>query len=62
METKLGICYICAMGLVQDYMCSLVAGGTISESSQSSRLVDTFGPPDGFLSYSETSILPLILP
>ena len=51
MRTKLHICYICrGWDLGPDYVYSLV-GGSVSESPQESKLVDSVGlPPMEFLS------------
>jgi hypothetical protein len=57
METELHICYICARGLLLVCLCSLV-DGSVSESSQRSRLVDSVGLPVEFLSPSGLSIFP----
>ena len=42
METELHVCYICAGGLGPDHVYYLV-GGSVSESSQGSSLVDSVG-------------------
>jgi hypothetical protein len=57
METELHVCYIRAQGLGPVYACSLV-GGSVSESSQGSRFVDSIGLTVEFLSPSGPSILP----
>jgi hypothetical protein len=44
METELHICCKCARNLILAHVCSLV-GGSVSESSQRSRLVDSVDPP-----------------
>ena len=46
MKTELHICYTCAGALGPDHVCSLV-GGSVSDSSQESRLVDSIGLPCG---------------
>lgn len=51
METELHTCCICAGGLVPDHVGSLV-GGSVSESSQGSRLVDSAGFSGGGDSYT----------
>jgi hypothetical protein len=56
---KAVLCYICARGPSQ--VCSLV-GGSVSESSQRSRIVDTVFLPMELPSPSTPSILPLTLP
>ena len=50
METVLHICYICARGLGPAHVYSLI-GGSVYESSQGSRLVDSVGLPMEFLSH-----------
>jgi hypothetical protein len=55
METDVACLYICAEAITSFYLCSLV-GGSVSESSQRSRLVDSVGPPMGFLSLSGPTI------
>jgi hypothetical protein len=60
MKTELPVCYICAWGLFPAPVCPLV-GGSDSESSQESRLVDPVGLPVEFPSLSGPSILPIAL-
>jgi hypothetical protein len=57
MKTELHICYTCAGALGPDHVCSLI-GGSVSDSSQESRLVDSVGLPVGILSPPWPSILP----
>jgi hypothetical protein len=54
-EIKLYICYICARDLHLACICSLV-GGSVSESSQGSRLVGPVVLSVEFLSSSELSV------
>jgi hypothetical protein len=46
MRMELHVCYMCTGGLISAYVCSLV-DGSVSESSQGSRLVDSVGPLRG---------------
>jgi hypothetical protein len=48
MKTELYICYICAGGV--GLACVSLVGGSISESPQVSRLVESIGLPVEFLS------------
>lgn len=60
-QDKAGLCYMCAGDLVPAWVCAFI-GGSVSGSSQGSRLVDTVSFPVGFPFSSGTSILPLTLP
>jgi hypothetical protein len=61
METELDVCFIYALGLTLDGVCSL-AGVLASESYQMTRLFDTADCPVGYLIPSGPSILPATLP
>lgn len=58
MDTELHICCICVRSLVPACVWSLV-GGSVSESSQKYRFVDSVGPPP--VKFPPTSG-PLIVP
>jgi hypothetical protein len=55
------LCYICVMGIRPTHICSLV-GGSVSERSQRSGLVETAGLHIGLPSSSASSSLSLIQP
>jgi hypothetical protein len=61
MEPELHVCCICAGGLCLTHVCSLV-GGSVPESSQGPRLVDSVGLSVLFLFLSGPSILSPALP
>jgi hypothetical protein len=61
MKTKLHICYICVGRPKTNPVCSLV-GGSVSESPQWSRLVDSVGLPVEFLSPSGSPVFPVRVP
>jgi hypothetical protein len=61
MKTKLHICYKCGEGLGPACVCSLV-GGSVSERPHESRLEDSVGLLEKFLSPQGSSILPPTLP
>ena len=50
------LCYMCILGLIQASVCCLV-GGSVSERSWGSRLVETAGPPIGQPSSASSSFL-----
>lgn len=60
METELHVCYIYTTSILLAFMCSLFSG-SVSETSQDSRLFDSVGLPVVFPSLSGPSILPATL-
>jgi hypothetical protein len=61
MKTDLHICYICVGGLGPDCISCLVRG-SVSESPQGTKLVESIGLPVEFLTTSGPPILPETLP
>ena len=60
-QTELHVSYLCVRGRNPDHVCSFI-GGSISESSQGSKLVDSFGFLGEFLSHAGHLLLPPTFP